>query len=325
MKLPKHPLITAAKWILAALAVALVIRKVSLPGILPALRSAHVLPLAASVGAIFLSSILGAWRWKTLLEAPELGLRKYLYFIFVGHFFNLFLPSSVAAEAVRVVGFGNRYGNLQRNIGITLVARGMGAVAQLAMGGLCLGLYFRELSATGLFRRLQAPWPWLGAAAAALALGAAAAWRFRARVRAQARVAAMIEVSRDPRRVAKTAALTMGIQALSALSGYFLFLSVFPRAPFGKVVLFILIIQAILMIPFSLGGVGVREYLVLLFFSDLGGMPSEAVLAANLLGYVPLVLLAATGGAWMLFRRYGRGGRAPEAGPGGTRPRQGAP
>lgn len=314
MKIPRHPLVTALKWILAAVAVALVVRKVSIPGIVPALRSAHALPLAASVATIFLASVLIAWRWKTLLEAPELGLRKYLYFIFVGHFFNLFLPSSVAAEAVRVVAFGNRYGNLQRNIGVSLVARGMGAVAQLAVGGLALALYFRELSATGLFRRLQTPWPWLAAAVAAVALGAGAAWKFRTRLRSQAWVSAMIEISRDRRRVAVTAALTVGIQILSALSGYFIFLSEFPHAPFGKVVLFILIIQAILMIPFSLGGVGVREYLVLLFFSDLGGMPSETVLAANLLGYVPLVLLAATGGIWMLYRQHGPGSRARPGG-----------
>jgi uncharacterized membrane protein YbhN (UPF0104 family) len=103
----------------------------------------------------------------------------------------------------------------------------------------------------------------------------------------------------------RTAGLTLGIQVLTAFSGYCLFLSVFPDAPFGKVLLFILIIQAILIIPFSLGGVGVREYLVYLFFSQLGGMPREAVLAATLLGYVPLILLSLTGGAWILFRRHG--------------------
>jgi uncharacterized membrane protein YbhN (UPF0104 family) len=256
------------------------------------------------VATLFLASLFNAWRWKILLQAPDLGLRKYLYFIFVGHFFNLLLPSSVAAEAVRVYAFGNRYGNLQRNIGITLVARGVGAVTQLGIGGAALALYFRELQAKGVFDKHPVGWTWIGGFVGVVAVGILLIWRFRGRLRSQAWLAAIVEVSRDGRRVAKTVALTAAIQTLSALSGYLLFLCVFPHAPFGKVVLFILIIQAILMLPFSLGGIGIREYLVLVFFSDLGGMPSEAVLAANLLGYIPLILLAATGGMWMLFRRY---------------------
>ncbi|MEO7425880.1 MAG: lysylphosphatidylglycerol synthase transmembrane domain-containing protein, partial [Fibrobacteria bacterium] len=303
--LGKHPLVTALKWLLAAGAIWLVIQKVPLAGIGPALASARLGPLLGSLTAIFVSSILNAYRWRALLRAPDLGVTKYLYFIFVGHFFNLFMPSAVAAEAVKVVAFGKRYGNLQQNIGVTLVARGMGLLAQLGIGAIAFSLYFRELSRSGLYSRLNAPWLVLGLAIAAGVAAAAAVFAFRRGLAAQPWVQAIVAASRNRSLMVKTAGLTLGIQALSAISGYCLFLSVFPDAPFGKVLLFILIIQAILMIPFSLGGVGVREYLVYLFFSQLGGMPREAVLAANLLGYVPLILLSLTGGAWILFRRHG--------------------
>jgi glycosyltransferase 2 family protein len=303
--LSKHPAVTALKWLLTAAAVFLVFRKISVPGIWPAVRSAEPWALAGSVAAILGASVLNAFRWKLLLRAPDLGIVKYLYFVFLGHFLNLFMPSSVASEALKVVAFGKRYGNLQRNIGVALVARGMGLLAQVVIGSISLALYYGELSRSGLFDRLRAPWLLLGAGALAILLGAAAAFRFRGRLARQTWIQAMLEVSRRKDLMAQTALVSIGIQILAALSGYLLFYSVFPGAPFGKVVLFILIIQAILMIPFSIGGVGVREYLSLLFFSDLGGMPKDAVFAANLLGYAPLVLLAAMGGAWMLFRRHG--------------------
>lgn len=309
MKPGKRGLLTALKWLLAAAAVYVVFRKISVPGILPALQSADPWPLLGSLAAITIASILNAYRWKILLKAPNLGVIKYLYFVFVGHFFNLFMPSSVASEAVKVVAFGRRYGNLQQNIGITLVARGMGMLAQAAIGAAALFLYFGELRESGLFERLfdrrVTPWIPIGALGAGIIAGLAAVFLLRRRLARQKWVQAMLEAARDRNRMAKTAVLTAGIQILSALSGYCLFLSVFDDAPFGKVVLFILIIQVILMIPFSMGGVGVREYLALLLFSDLGGMPRESVFAANLLGYVPLIILAMAGGAWILFRRHG--------------------
>ncbi|MDB5105074.1 MAG: hypothetical protein JWP91_2763 [Fibrobacteres bacterium] len=305
MKPARHPLVTALKWLLAAAAVYVVFRKVSVPGIWPAIQSANPWPLLGCLIAILTASVLNAYRWKQLLRAPNLGMVKYLYFIFVGHFFNLFMPSSVAAEAVKVVAFGKRYGNLQQNIGITLVARGMGFLTQMVIGAAALALYFRELRASGLFARLHAPWMLAGGLVLAALIGALVLFRLRGWLARQAWVEAMLEVARDKPLLVRTAVLTAGIQILSVLSGYCLYLSVFADAPFGKVTLFILIIQLILMIPFSMGGVGVREYLVILFFSDLGGMPRDAVFAANLLGYVPLILMAMTGGGWILFRRHG--------------------
>lgn len=300
----KHPLVSALKWLVAAVAIYIVANRVSMPGIWPAVKAADPLPLFACLVLVLLVSVLNAYRWKVLLRAPDLGLMKYLYFVFVGHFCNLFMPSSLASEAVKVIAFGRRYGNLQQNVGLTLVARGMGMLGQLLIGAMALALYFRELRDLDLFSRLSINWLWPAIGALGLATVGVLAFLYRRKLAAQEWVRTVARISRDGNLLAKTAALTAIIQVLSALSGYCLYLSVFPDAPFGKVVLFILIIQAILMIPFSMGGVGVREYLVILFFSDLGGMPPDAAMAANLLGYIPLIILAAAGGVWILFRRH---------------------
>jgi hypothetical protein len=49
--------------------------------------------------------------------------------------------------------------------------------------------------------------------------------------------------------------------------------------------------------------VGLREYLNLLFFSDIAGIPKDIIFALSILGYVPTLFMAFTGWAWMLFRR----------------------
>jgi uncharacterized membrane protein YbhN (UPF0104 family) len=301
----KHPVLTILKWLLAAVAVFYVFRKIDVASVWPVMLSANPWPLLACLTLLIAVSVLNAVRWKILLKAPDLGLMKYMYFVFVGHFFNLFMPSSAAAEALKVIAFGRRYGNLQRNIGITLVARSMGLVTQFGIGAVSTALYFRELRERGMFARISAPWTLIAVAMVSIACIALAAFRFRATLSKQGWIKAIVEVLGQRELLIRTALLTIAIQVLSALSGYCLYWSVFPHAPIGKVVFFILIIQAILMLPFSLGGVGIREYLVILFFSDLGGMPRETAMAANLLGYVPLVLMAGAGGLWILFRRHG--------------------
>jgi len=316
-----RPWLAPVKWIIAALAVWLVFRKISIPDLWPALARANYWILALAVLSQLLTSVLNALRWKVMLRAPGLGLGKYLYFVFVGNLFNLFLPSSVAAEAVKVVAFGRKYGDLQGNIGITLFARGLGALVQVAVGLTALLWLGRDLRNHGLFNRLTLGSGWVFAALGLLAAGLILIWFFRGFLLRRKWVSAMLDVGRDPSLVAQTALITIGIQILASAGNYALFRCVYPATDFFQVALFLFIIQAILMIPFSMGGVGVREYLTLLLFSDIGGMPADATFAANMLGYIPLLVLAAVGGSWILFRRF-KGDRA-EALTG--RPRTGKP
>jgi uncharacterized membrane protein YbhN (UPF0104 family) len=299
-----RPWMAPVKWAIAALAVWLVFHKVSLPNLWPSLAKADYRFLVLTVLSQLLVAVLNALRWKVMLRAPGLGLGKYLYFVFVGSFFNLFLPSAVAAEAVKVVAFGRKYGDIESNIGITLFARGLGALVQVVSGAAALLWMGGDLRRHGMFERLKFG-TGLGVAAVCIVFaGVFLAWRFRSYLLGRKWMVAMLAVGRDPVRAAQTTIITIGIQLLSSAGGYCLFRSVYPSPDFFQVMLFLLIIQAVLMIPFSMGGVGVREYLNLLFFSDIGGMPPEATFAANMLGYIPLFFMAAVGGGWILFRRW---------------------
>ncbi len=301
-RLPK-PLAWVLKGSIAIACVFLVIHKVPWGSVGPTLRQCNFALIALSVLLQFGVATANAMRWKLLLRQPELPLPKYLYFVLLGQFFNLFLPTYVAAEALKVIAFGRKYGGTQANIGIALITKLTGMVIQILMGAIGLALYAGELGERGLFSRIRP-----GAASSAIAAGVAGAavaavWWFRHSLKAQTWFRTILEIGSDRKLVAGTVFWTALIQLLAAGSSYCLFLSLWPDTHFWEVVLFTTIILAVLSLPFGFGGVGVREYLNLLLFTDVGGIPAHITFAVNIVGYIPVLSVALTGGLWMAFRK----------------------
>jgi uncharacterized membrane protein YbhN (UPF0104 family) len=282
----------------------LVFRKVPFSSVGPAILECRLeflaLVLALQLGTLAAQAV----RWKLFLRGSDLPLRKFLYFVFLGQFFSLFMPSALASDAVKVAAFGRKYGGIQENIGIALLSKLEGMLIQLAFGAIGLALYADELAAKGAFARLRLDGRTIAIGTLAAAAVAAVAWATRKRWPAQTWPRTMWELARDRKLLWQSFALSFSIQFLSALGLYFLFLSVHPGARFWEIVLLSTAAQAVLLLPFAFGGVGVREYLNLLLFTGIAGIPADTVLAASLLGYVPMVLMALMGGAWMAFRTW---------------------
>ncbi len=291
----------------AALAIAaayLVFRKVPFASVGPAILHCRLEFLALVIAMQVGTSFAQAVRWKMFLRGSGLPLRKFLYFVFLGQFFTLFMPSALASDAVKVAAFGRKYGGTQENFGIALLSKLEGMLIQLAFGAIGLFLYADELAAKGAFARLHVDGRTIALGTLAVAAVGGVAWATRKRWPAQIWLRTMWELARDRKLLWQTFSLSFAIQFLSALSLYFLFLSVYPAARFWEIVLLTTATQAVLLLPFAFGGVGVREYLNLLMLTGIAGIPANTVLAASLLGYVPMVLMALIGGAWMAFRTW---------------------
>jgi uncharacterized membrane protein YbhN (UPF0104 family) len=295
--------LSALKLILTFAAVYLIARKIDFTSLFPLLKQCNGFYLAGSVLAQVGTSLLVAWRWRLLWGLQGLPLRKYLYFVYLGYFFNSFLPSSAGSEAIRVLAFGRKYGAVQESIGVNLVARGLGFLLQMILAFGSLWYYRRELSAMGLFERLSINGLTLGLAAAAGAAMVLAVYLLRGRLRTQRWAAEINRIRKDKRLVAEAMAVTALIQVVTILGLWLLFRSLYPPVMLWQIVLFPAIIQVILMLPISFGGVGLREYLNLLFFSDIAGIPKDTTFAVSILGYVPILFMALVGWSWMMFRR----------------------
>ena len=304
MNWKNRPWVKVLTWAAFAFALFLVATKVPFRELGPVLKRCRWEFLVGAVLVQYPLAYVQALRWKLLFQKQQLPLHKFLYFVFLGAYFNLFLPSSVLSEAGKVLAFGQKYGDLQENVGIALFNKAIGFFLQFALGVIGLILYAQEFRQKGisLDLHLQRPSLWF-AAAIITVIGTYAGWRWLARGLKQTWARTFLDLARNKPMLVKTILLTAAIQLLSVLSGYLAFKSLYPEIHFWQIVFFSTIIVAVLLLPFSLGGLGVREYLNLLLYSDIGGIPSGIVFAANLLGYVPLLAAAATGFIWMISRR----------------------
>jgi len=223
--------------------------------------------------------------------------------VLVGIFLSLFLPSAALAEGARTYAFGRRYGELQRNFAAALFARAAGFGVQLAVVAVAMALSWRAVADLLAGSRLAFdPGASVAIALVVLLLALPLAWRFRARARSFA--ADFFGFARnDRRRLARVLWLSLGIQLGVMLTTWALFRSVGVTLAAWHVALIPNLISILLLVPMSLGGVGVREYLSILLFGGLAAVAAETTLAASLLVYVYWFALAATGGAWMLYRR----------------------
>ena len=299
----RKPWINALKLILTFTAVILIARRVDLSSLLPTLRQCRggylLLSLAAQVGVSFLF----AWRWRLMLHIPGLRLRKYLYFVYLGYFFNAFLPSTASSDAIRVLAFGRKYGAIQASIGVNLLARGMGLLFQILVGAAAVAIFRDQVRQLHLMRKIAFDYRAGLAMLALAALLAIVAYRFRGALARQKWVLEIGRVLADRRLLLQGAVVTLMIQLVSMLGLWLMFRSLYDGVALWQIILFPAIIQTVLVLPISFGGVGVRDYLNILLYSEVAGIPRDITLAVSILGYLPTVLFALAGWIWMVFRR----------------------
>jgi uncharacterized membrane protein YbhN (UPF0104 family) len=95
--------------------------------------------------------------------------------------------------------------------------------------------------------------------------------------------------------------LSVGIQALYA--GYYALVAQGLGTPIDVLyfILFLPLVTVVIMVPVTVGGLGVREALMILLFAEVG-VPGADVLAVSLTAYFLNTLLSLAGGALFLLR-----------------------
>lgn len=295
---------TPLKIAVTLVAIALLVPRIPFSDVVESLRSVKPGYLAISFLCFSCGAGFQALRWRQLIGRPEIPLHKYLYFVFATYLYNLLLPSAFLADALRVSLFGRKYGQLQENAAVAIFSRLMGFVVAGVVSLIGLVLMLPELEQAGFFARLRLAPSLMLVAPAALILLAGALYALK-RLRNHRMFIwfrYLVEIVHNPRTMLITLFLTIAIQLASNLAAYFVFAAVTETVPVGQVLFFVNLTQLILVLPVSFGGIGVRDYLNVLLFSEIGGMPTEIVLSAGFLGYVVTLVLAGMGGAWIVFR-----------------------
>ena len=265
--------------------------------------------------AIFLATTWGmAWRWQLLLAAR--GIRERLGWLtglyFVGYAAGQVLPTSIGGDAVRIVEHGRKHPGRRGEVAAAvLIERVIGSAGTLVMvgGGLA--------GAGGRFRGIGYL-VWLEVVAVALvAAGFFLMFSTRARGRLGflRRLAARLRVEgpassvyeglhgyrNHPRALTAVLALTIVLQAARIgaiwLCGEAVGVDV---SPLVYVILGPLLFL-VMMVPFTINGLGVREAFFVAFL-DRFGVNADAAFATGFLFYAVTIATALPGGAILLWR-----------------------
>jgi glycosyltransferase 2 family protein len=278
----------------------------------------------ASFGYVLLAWVLMvittvpmAWRWRELLQVK--GLRDRLSWItrtyFVSYTAGQVLPTSIGGDAMRVYETSRRHpGRLGLITGTVLLDRALGGAATLALAGvgfaLALGRYdvgaylwvelvlvavtivgAVALFSTSVRRRLAPIGPLLERLKLARPLHAV--------------YDAMHSYRTEGRLLVLLFAVTLVVQAIRILPVWLcgeavgIDLSVRPYYVFGP------ILFVVLLFPFTINGIAVREAFFVSFLGNLGVDPDRAF-AAGFLFFLVTVALAVPGAVVLLYENLAR-------------------
>lgn len=271
--------------------------------------SSASLPLLLAALALFIGGVVvRAARWRALLVALGIRLpfRRLVYLYFSGAFFNLFLPTGFGGDVVRVLELAQE-AQATAALGTVVVDRLTGllvlfamALAALPFGGGLLSLQMRLLvgllSTAGLIVGglvLQGKWlrrlgSWLPGPLSLTGEGALA--------RAYTAVTAC-----GWRAVGQALFFSLLFNTLLILVNYLAALAVGMDIPLVYFLIFVPVLSVTLMLPISVGGLGVRETTAALLFAQIGVDEAVAV-AASLSVYAVSALTSLFGGLLYLVQ-----------------------
>ncbi len=258
-------------------------------------------------GMVWMTGAYGllALRWKVLLRSTDVRIpfQDLVKLTYLSHFIGYLLPGGVSIDAVRgVYVWRHVEGRRAQMVASIFVDRVVGfwAILALAFGGAW---------AAGL-NRLLLP---LGGALVAVTLGWVLAFlpltgrviRWGAgRVPFGERLvklyASLERFSRDPLPLAGALGVSLLFQFFYIMAAHAALTALSPQPPsVGTTLAYVSLINALTMIPITIGGLGIREGGFVAAFAPLVGR--EVAFAASLLYYALGILAALPGGVlWML-------------------------
>ena len=319
----RHHLSTLIKAAVTIGLIAFFAHKVDLDDLLQRLRSVGILAVVEALGMTFLLSVIQTLRWRIVLRTLGTAISgwKLLRYTQVGLFFNSVLPSGVGGDIFRAV--------LARRAGAPLRLAAASVVLDRLMALIALVL-FVAIASPFLLQMLQHGLEgWLivmatGAGTLGIAfllvfhhllgwLGTSVVGRLRARLPVVAKrgIDFLDDVSRNAFALLanrRCGPAVMGFSLLSQLGmGFTIYIfahALSAPATLGMCLALFPPAMLIGMLPISLGGWGVREGAMVLFFGLVGVGTNDALGMSILYGII-LTVAGLPGGLIWILNRHG--------------------
>ena len=309
----KKKLLVLAKLLLSGLLLAYVLSGIDMNAILDSLKNISIAWLLIAISLNGVGKILSGFRWKFLLRAQsvEVPVIKLINSLFVGHFFNIFLPTTVGGDVVRVYDVSKHSKKMAQSVSTVVVERMMGILALviLAFVGIIIGLFvgLKVSSFVGM--------------AIAVFLFAMAGFiiifnRFLIELlckfidlfkleKIKRKVWSLHEAfmfirSRD-KALLVTFLYSLALQINVVLHYYFIGVAVNLDVTLGYFFVIVPIIIILLMLPISINGIGLRENAYVILFANIGVAGQDAI-ALSWVAFGIVLFHGALGGLVYAFR-----------------------
>jgi glycosyltransferase 2 family protein len=286
-----------------ALLLYILIYQVDLKNVWAVLSAAHLAPLILGMLLMMVGVVLRAFRWQVLLNALDIRvpLPRLTYLYFFGSLFNLFLPTGMGGDAVKMAKLAQETGQVPESIGTTLVERATGLWVLFILSLIALP-----------FSSAFLPPEWVlpiflvtiaGVVGGWLVMGTSLLPWLGSKVRLPGQEYFMRfyrSVSQLGWRALLMACLiSLVFDLLLIWVTYLIAASLDVSLPAGIFFIFTPLISLSLTLPISLGGLGVREQTYILLFQAVNVPPDTAVAMSLLFYLLTTVLVGLVGG--MLF------------------------
>jgi glycosyltransferase 2 family protein len=302
----KRLLRVAATLVVTALAVTYVLTKIDLG------KTLHILG-SASPGWVILSAALTlvtvppmAWRWQRLLAAREVvdGVGWLTRAYFVSYAFGQVLPTSVGGDAWRIFETSRRHpGNITPITGSILLERSLGGAVTLVLAGagllLAIGRYpvgpYLWIEVLFVLATIAAGFVFFSRTVRRrLAFALPYARRFRLETPARAVYDGMHGYREHSGTLLVVAVVTLGAQMTRVLAIYASGRAVGIHLPLLPYVVLGPLLFLVMLVPFTVNGIGVREAFFVSFLGRLG-VPADAAFACGFLFFIMTIVLALPG------------------------------
>ena len=280
--------------------------KIDIHDLITDIQRADKLFLAVGFAIFFFSYFLGFLRWQMLLKAASISipLKKLISSFSGGVFFSIFLPSTIGGDIVRSADLAEHTRKAKEVIATVFLDRLSGYI----------GLVIVILPAILLGKDLVHDNVVFSSIAVIIALlvvvllvlfnnriflvitkflSTPGAGRVKETIKD---IHQEIHIFRNRKQViVGNLILSTFIQVISPLSIYFIACSLGLKVNFIYFLIFLPIIGAITLIPISIGGLGLREGLFVVYFAK-AGVIKQLALAMSLLSFSFIVIYGALGG-----------------------------
>ncbi len=298
------------KVVVSLVLITLLLRKIGVQDTARTIRTANLYYLLGAVGLSLLGIVLRAWRWQTLLDAlgVTVPLRELTSLNFIGFLFNNLLPSGIGGDAVKMYELSRYSDRATEAISTVLVDRFCGLIVLQAIALTALAFSYRLLDPPIILITVAL----FGGSLAAVVLllnrrlwqGLGQRLKPLASIGNVQMVRQLYESIHGYNRPAMSQALGISLifNVTLITMNYLVALGLGVNVSFWYFLLFVPITSVVLLLPISVGGLGVRESTYVLLFGQAGVSQTVAFSMSLLIAVTGTVIPGLIGGVIYIIR-----------------------